>query len=638
MFPEILVLFMSLLNTSICAPSTTVNRIDSEPVGPLCYSCASVEDPYLCNVTTQCGSYEQCYTDEYATSPVSSIFNVGCRRISECYSAVVRTSRTIDEERLKCEECCHGNLCNNGGCSSGPAKGNVCYKCSFINDPQLCKHEATCLADEQCFIEKVLTQNFRVKYTLGCVDNVECETLHHFGRAVRKRESVLSTMCATCCHGDKCNDICSPQGFETDSPETSVESTPSSLGSTSPSVTDNGFFSDTTNGMPYTSPSMTEYTTIIETSGLPFSRPSVSQDTIEVDSTRNFKYTSPSRPEDTTVVDRSSTMTTDTSLLDTSEIPYTSHSKNNETTSVDATTDVSYTGPLMTEDTTSMDTTSHMSYTIPLMTEDTTSLDTTSDMSYTSPLMNKDTTVIDTTSGIPYTSPSFTKDTTITDITDTTVGTHSSSLPGSSVHEVTTSLSSSTASSATTHDNHHTGLLCFRCDRVTDPRDCKYTTICGAGQECHVAKYATQGGYIYYKLGCKTDQECQALRVGRRENEAALAERCCTNHSGCNRDIFKSPNGLTCGSCRGMASPADCEEVASCSASEVCARTIYVSDQFFVRYTLQCINRAACGGRVLHRALSDDEKSDLCCDTNYCNMAHTTNTKSVQIWVDSSWM
>ncbi|XP_046576566.1 uncharacterized protein LOC124284528 [Haliotis rubra] len=220
----------------------------------------------------------------------------------------------------------------------------------------------------------------------------------------------------------------------------------------------------------------------------------------------------------------------------------------------------------------------------------------------------------------------MTEDTTII---DTTIGTHSSPPPRSSANAVTISPTSSTTPAASIQDSHHTSLLCSLCDRVTDPRDCKYTTICGAGQECHVAKYVTPRGYIYYKLGCMTDQECQALRVGRRENEAALEERCCTNHSGCNRDIFKTPKGLTCGSCTDMASPADCEKVASCSLSEVCARTIYASDQFFVRYTLECINRAACGGRVLHRALSDNEIKDLCCDTNYCNMAQNSKFTTV---------
>ncbi|XP_046576542.1 uncharacterized protein LOC124284505 isoform X9 [Haliotis rubra] len=208
MFRSILIAVISVLKLSGCSPSNPVNR--NAPGGPRCYSCPSVEEPYLCNVTTQCGHDEQCYTDEYSTNGGTNIFSVGCRRISECYTAIVQRSVSSkrDVKPLKCVECCHGNLCNRGGCSAGLGKSNVCYNCRFIKDPRRCQHETICQGDEHCFIEKVLTQIYDIKYIQGCVENAECQRLRQFGLPVGKRDKTISTMCASCCYGDRCNDEC----------------------------------------------------------------------------------------------------------------------------------------------------------------------------------------------------------------------------------------------------------------------------------------------------------------------------------------------------------------------------------------------------------------------------------------------
>ncbi|XP_046367510.2 uncharacterized protein LOC124142869 isoform X2 [Haliotis rufescens] len=294
MFPAILVIVISLLNVSICVPSVPINNND--PGGHRCYSCASVDNPYLCNVTTQCRPDEQCYTEEHSTNRGSAIFSVGCRSISECYSAFHRRSDSgrRDVKGLKCEECCDGNLCNAGGCSAGVGKGNVCYSCRFINDPRRCVYETRCQADEQCYIAKVLTQNFAIKYILGCVENAECETLNHFGPPVGKRDTAISTMCASCCNGDKCNDVCFPQGI----PPTSL-TTPKHHSTTQRSYVT-------------TSSSMTSYTTFVESSGVRTTMPPMTKDT-----TSRTSYTSTSRTKDTTV---------------TSAVPSTSPSTTKDTT------------------------------------------------------------------------------------------------------------------------------------------------------------------------------------------------------------------------------------------------------------------------------------------------------------------
>ncbi|XP_046576544.1 uncharacterized protein LOC124284505 isoform X11 [Haliotis rubra] len=254
MFRSILIAVISVLKLSGCSPSNPVNR--NAPGGPRCYSCPSVEEPYLCNVTTQCGHDEQCYTDEYSTNGGTNIFSVGCRRISECYTAIVQRSVSSkrDVKPLKCVECCHGNLCNRGGCSAGLGKSNVCYNCRFIKDPRRCQHETICQGDEHCFIEKVLTQIYDIKYIQGCVENAECQRLRQFGLPVGKRDKTISTMCASCCYGDRCNDECFLNG---------------TLVTTRPLVTTDTFVVDTTGGASYTSILMNIDTTRLASTSSP---------------------------------------------------------------------------------------------------------------------------------------------------------------------------------------------------------------------------------------------------------------------------------------------------------------------------------------------------------------------------------
>ncbi|XP_071097310.1 uncharacterized protein [Haliotis cracherodii] len=390
MFPAILVIVLSLLKASSCAPSAPVSGND--PGGHRCYSCASVDKPYLCNVTTQCRPDEQCYTDEYSTNHGLSSFSVGCRRVSECHAALVGRSDPSrrDVKRLKCVECCHGNLCNAGGCSAGLGKGNVCYSCSFINDPRRCEDVTRCQADESCYIEKMFTEDFKIKYNLGCVGNGECETLRQFGQPVGKRDKAISTMCATCCYGDKCNDVCFVQGITSGQPSTSknLSTTQTSYVTSTPPMRIDTIVVD----IPYASPSMGIDTIVVDTS---YASPSMGIDTTVVDTL----YASPSMGIDTIVVDTSyasPSMGIDSTVVDTL---YASPSMGIDTIVVDT----SYASPSMGIDTTVVDTL----YASPSMGIDTIVVDT----SYVSPSMGIDTTVVDTL----YASPSMGIDTIVVD-------------------------------------------------------------------------------------------------------------------------------------------------------------------------------------------------------------------------------
>ncbi|XP_046367509.2 uncharacterized protein LOC124142868 [Haliotis rufescens] len=188
-----------------CLHSSQVRNNRQLQAGPRCYSCQGVNQPYNCNVTVTCQPQEQCFTDEYSTVNGHTSFTVGCRPMAMCNSALGRRSevRRSNDPTLKCEECCHGDQCNSGGCSAGPPKGYSCYECDFIDDPKTCDKETRCNANEHCYVDKVYTDNYNIKYNLGCAEDSECNI-----KGDRKRDKVLSTMCSACCDGNYCNQDC----------------------------------------------------------------------------------------------------------------------------------------------------------------------------------------------------------------------------------------------------------------------------------------------------------------------------------------------------------------------------------------------------------------------------------------------
>ncbi|XP_067662441.1 uncharacterized protein [Haliotis asinina] len=395
MFQIVVVIVASLLEAS-CVSSTLVSVND--PGGHRCYSCPSVEEPYLCNVTTQCRHDEQCYTDEYSTNHGGSIFSVGCRRNADCHAPII-VGRSVpsmrDVENLKCEECCQGDLCNGGGCSAGIGKGNVCYSCNLLQDPRQCKHEKRCQANEHCYIEKVFTQHYHIKFNLGCVENAECERLRHFGPPVGKRDKSISTMCASCCYGDKCNDVCFLNG---------------SLATTRPLATTQTTLVDTV-GTLYISSSMNIHATPVYTTNLASSSsPSSTTDTTVTSSSvipLAYTYTTPVYR--TNLASSSSPLTTiDTTVTSSSVNPlaytYTTPvytTKAESSSAADTTIGSSSAIPLMSIDRTFVHKTTFASPSSHSTTTNTIGLP-----SPTSSLMNIDSTPVDTASRIPPISPS----------------------------------------------------------------------------------------------------------------------------------------------------------------------------------------------------------------------------------------
>ncbi|XP_046576515.1 uncharacterized skeletal organic matrix protein 2-like [Haliotis rubra] len=205
MLPVLVCLVLLLPGSTNSLPSINSRENRQLQAGPHCYSCQGVRQPYDCNVTVTCQPHEQCFTDEYSTTDGRIIFTVGCRPVVACNSALDRRSevKTRNGPSLKCEECCHGDHCNSGGCSAGPPKGNRCYHCDFIDDPTTCATTTICKANQHCFVDKVYTDNYETKYNLGCADYSEC-----YVKGGTKRDNVLSTMCSVCCDGNYCNHDC----------------------------------------------------------------------------------------------------------------------------------------------------------------------------------------------------------------------------------------------------------------------------------------------------------------------------------------------------------------------------------------------------------------------------------------------
>ncbi|KAK3594711.1 hypothetical protein CHS0354_001534 [Potamilus streckersoni] len=86
--------------------------------------------------------------------------------------------------------------------------------------------------------------------------------------------------------------------------------------------------------------------------------------------------------------------------------------------------------------------------------------------------------------------------------------------------------------------------VCLQCLKIAEAHDCETVTNCEADEECFTEQYITQEGHIFFDLGCKSKQICDAInKFGKRSLEQplkrqsdgriTLCEECCIGES-CN--------------------------------------------------------------------------------------------------------
>ncbi|XP_071096460.1 uncharacterized protein [Haliotis cracherodii] len=286
--------------------------------GPNCLYCDRVNQPHDCHQKLQCESDEACFTDEYITEQGHIFYKVGCRAQSLCGTGAGKGRRS-DVERKDvaihvCEDCCTGEYCNRMGCRAGPPKGRSCYHCDFIKAPSECEQVKTCEANQQCYIDEVITDEFELRFNLGCVDTYTCGQLNH---AKGRREEALSTLCARCCDDDYCNLACGKDATYPPSKPTVLTSTTTASPTT---------ITTTSTTVATTTPTTTKTT-----------------------STPTMKTSTPTKTLSTTVTSKSVTTptTTTTSLSSSQSTPETS------TTTYTTTSGTSSTTPLASTESTS---------------------------------------------------------------------------------------------------------------------------------------------------------------------------------------------------------------------------------------------------------------------------------------------
>ncbi|XP_053401599.1 uncharacterized protein LOC123549217 isoform X4 [Mercenaria mercenaria] len=109
---------------------------------------------------------------------------------------------------LTCTECCHGDLCNAGGCGEkgfDPALGPLCYTCHLQIGTRSCNKIQQCGRDKDCSIHPVTRLGASNNlFETKCTERNICVTSNRIGSSAivgRKRST-----CSICCNSTLCND------------------------------------------------------------------------------------------------------------------------------------------------------------------------------------------------------------------------------------------------------------------------------------------------------------------------------------------------------------------------------------------------------------------------------------------------
>ncbi|KAL4232487.1 Asialoglycoprotein receptor 1 [Mactra antiquata] len=188
----------------------TVSCTDS--TGIKCFDCQRLPLPRDCDHVTTCGDHEVCHVTQYVSRSGHGYYDIGCIDELRCslrsdisYNTSDVTSYEDAGDIITCEECCHGDFCNNQGCGSPPLapiteRGPVCFNCPYgAIRPEFCEKLMGCQKNEQCYVEPFTSVGGDSLYRSGCrVCPLSGDVL------IGKRDT-----CHGCCTTDYCNYNCS---------------------------------------------------------------------------------------------------------------------------------------------------------------------------------------------------------------------------------------------------------------------------------------------------------------------------------------------------------------------------------------------------------------------------------------------
>lgn len=203
-------------------------------LGPLCFNCSKLRNPYFCNVITRCELHEKCgssyafYGDPYQTL----LWNLGCVKDSDCKTRKRRSlgedlastsywkkdngsifNSFLIEKRIMrnfarknnaynvnfkslnmgrsrmasfsindhivftaCNDCCNGDYCNTKPCHHGYSltsqpTGLLCHSCQDVASVSKCFQMNRCNLGEHCAVWVSSTNGL---YSMGCKPTTQC--------------------------------------------------------------------------------------------------------------------------------------------------------------------------------------------------------------------------------------------------------------------------------------------------------------------------------------------------------------------------------------------------------------------------------------------------------------------------------
>ncbi|KAK3594704.1 hypothetical protein CHS0354_001525, partial [Potamilus streckersoni] len=120
------------------------------------------------------------------------------------------------------------------------------------------------------------------------------------------------------------------------------------------------------------------------------------------------------------------------------------------------------------------------------------------------------------------------------------------------------------------NEKRQSGPDCLHCLKVAEAHDCEIVVTCEEDEECFRTQYITPQGHVFFDLGCKSKQICDAIdKYGKRsqghpqrrqpDGRITLCEECCTgilcNSKSCDTyngaHVYPESNNRRCYACSG---------------------------------------------------------------------------------------
>ncbi|XP_060073453.1 uncharacterized protein LOC132553241 [Ylistrum balloti] len=194
------------------------------------------------------------------------------------------------------------------------------------------------------------------------------------------------------------------------------------------------------------------------------------------------------------------------------------------------------------------------------------------------------------------------------------------------------------------------GLICMKCQNITNSGNCSNTTMCNDGEDCYAREIVRNDGSTILEADCLSHQVCTVLHspivtVGRRDETKAgkkhgrvvtNCNKCCTKDL-CNEhicdvavptgpistspanSIVTTPTSSTlrsCYTCSDVTKFTDCTVISTCAAGQQCYTTRATLGGN-THYSMGCEDNQIC---PLYTSGSQSPFCKQCCDSDHCNI------------------